>query len=104
MVDKKVLRRRERDNALTHKIKYETLAEYSLGEIPECQCCGETNLIFLTVDHIRGGGVQHRIKARYHSLTKYLYYHNFPRGYRTLCFNCNFAVQFGDCPHKQNKR
>ncbi len=70
-----------------------------------CACCGETNIVFLTIDHINGGGVQHRraIKNKggvnfYHYLAK----NNFPSGYQVLCFNCNAAKSIlGQCPHQR---
>jgi hypothetical protein len=66
-----------------------------------CSCCGETEIKFLTIDHIDGGGAKHRKKIRqqfYHWLKR----NNFPPGFRVLCFNCNCGRESNDgiCPHK----
>ena len=68
-----------------------------------CQCCGETDSKFLTIDHINNDGAEARQKGegtgrRLYSKLKRLGY---PPGYQVLCFNCNQAkAYFGTCPHK----
>lgn len=56
-----------------------------------CVECGECEPMFLTIDHINGGGGQHRKKLnKYGGLFfVWLKRNGFPEGYRTLCFNCN---------------
>lgn len=79
------------------------LAVFTAYGGPICCCCGETHLEFLTLDHIAGDGAVHRRKTRdnsgrgvYHDLKK----HNYPPGFRVLCFNCNCSLgYFGYCPH-----
>jgi len=67
---------------------------------PWCACCGVANMEFLSLDHIKGGGNQHRKKVG-SRLYFYLKRDGFPEGYRVLCMNCNFAIgKFGYCPHK----
>ena len=74
----------------------------------KCTCCGETEKVFLTIDHIHGGGTKHRKlnhgggKFTY----RYLIKHNFPEGYRVLCFNCNSgrALNGGTCPHETENK
>jgi hypothetical protein len=68
-----------------------------------CACCGETNLGFLTIDHVESDGAAHRKNLNlslYHWLAK----HNFPDGFQTLCYNCNLgrARNRGVCPHHQS--
>lgn len=69
-----------------------------------CQCCGETHLDFLTIDHINGNGKKHResLGGGGHSVYRWLKKNNYPPGFRVLCFNCNFGmhVNKGICPHK----
>jgi hypothetical protein len=67
-----------------------------------CVCCGETELEFLTVDHINGGGTQHRKKVR-GRLYDWLIKNNYPKDeYQILCMNCNLAKGvFGKCPHQK---
>ena len=68
----------------------------------KCQCCGETILEFLTIDHIKGGGVLHRKQfCNVGQMYSWIIKNNFPKEYRILCMNCNFAIRFGNiCPHK----
>ena len=67
----------------------------------KCACCGEHHFEFLQVDHINGGGIEHRkiINTRIYS---WLINNNFPEGFRLLCSNCNWARGiYGYCPHER---
>lgn len=81
--------------------KREIIAAYG----GKCECCGESNPIFLSIDHMNGGGRKHREevgggKAFY----SWIIQMQFPPGFRILCFNCNFAVHhLGVCPHKERQ-
>ena len=95
---------RKVDKAHTKRMKYLALAMYS-GEPPHCVCCNESNLTFLTIDHIAGGG-RHEIRELgldagrkfYTWLIKQPFN---PSKYRTLCYNCNYSYGiYGYCPHK----
>jgi len=70
----------------------------------KCACCGESNRLFLTLDHINGGGYAERKALK-----------NYPfrcvgkatrepdrSKYQILCFNCNCGKNRnnGICPHK----
>jgi hypothetical protein len=64
-----------------------------------CACCGEANEAFLSIDHIDGNGAGHR-KEIGANLYLWLLNNDFPEGFQTLCFNCNFAKrQEAHCPH-----
>lgn len=89
------------------RLKFVVFSHYSNGK-PKCKCCGETEMVFLALDHINGGGKQHRKEIfngrnsggrGYYSWLKR---NNYPEGYQILCHNCNFAK--GDsgkvCPHQ----
>lgn len=69
----------------------------------ECVCCGEKRIEFLTIDHIDGGGHQHRKEIGVKAGTEFcrwLKKNNYPKGYRVLCSNCNGSLgRFGYCPH-----
>jgi hypothetical protein len=56
-----------------------------------CQMCGETNAVFLTLDHLLDGGNQHRETLRKFGRPFYqwLIKSDFPSDYQVLCFNCN---------------
>src|SRR5579863_513503 len=77
------------------RLRYETLVHYS-SDPPSCSCCGEPYFEFLTIDHINGGGRQHRMLLGYVKLDVWLRANNYPPGYRVLCMNCNHAIgQYG---------
>ncbi len=68
-----------------------------------CACCGESNLGFLTIDHVHNDGAKHRVAGKYRSIYPLLKKLGFPRGYRVMCYNCNCgrARNGGVCPHKK---
>jgi len=82
-------------------LKLKILAHYGLF----CACCGESEPVFLTLDHVDGGGREHcrQIKVGGTSFYRWLISHGFPAGFRTLCFNCNSGRQVngGICPHEE---
>jgi len=71
----------------------------------QCACCGETNLRFLSLDHINGGGTKHnRLKNGNLGVYRQVREEGYPRDkYQVLCFNCNMgrAHNNGVCPHKE---
>jgi hypothetical protein len=85
-------------------LKLEILVRYS-GNPPKCFCCNETLIEFLTIDHINGGGNQHREKINIkggNTFYRWLKKNNYPEGYRIACLNCNFSLgHYGYCPHKK---
>lgn len=67
-----------------------------------CQCCGETEVCFLTIDHIHGKtAAQKKKEGEGSSFYQWLKRNQYPAGYQTLCFNCNLGRGFngGICPH-----
>lgn len=68
-----------------------------------CNCCGETNTGFLSIDHVNGGGNEHR-KSVGGGAQVYLdiIRRGFPEDFQILCYNCNLGRQWneGVCPHK----
>ena len=71
----------------------------------KCACCGEDNIVFLSIDHINGGGDKHRreIGSGGSRLYRWIITNNYPDDLQVLCFNCNQgrAVNGGICPHQQ---
>ena len=67
----------------------------------KCACCGETEIEFLVIDHINGGGTQHRKEiGKGDKIYRWLRKNNFPEGLRVLCANCNQSYgHYGFCPH-----
>lgn len=90
---------RERGRAKVRALKAQVFEAY--GGL-RCACCGETQFEFLQLDHINGGGAEHRKSGLMGSpLYTKLRREGFPPGYQVLCANCNFAKgHLGYCPHR----
>lgn len=80
--------------------RIEVLTAYSKNGVPECACCGETTISFLTVDHVNGGGNKHRRESS-PELYHWFKANGYPPGYQVLCFNCNWSKHAqGVCSHE----
>lgn len=67
-----------------------------------CKCCGETARAFLTLDHVDGGGNEHRREiGQGGAIWYWLAKNHYPPGFQVLCFNCNAGrhLNGGICPH-----
>lgn len=87
----------------TQRVKRASLAAYS-GNPPYCVCCGEKEMVFLTLDHINNDGKQHREQIRTYATAQWVRKNGYPPGFQTLCFNCNCGrAKTPDkiCPHKK---
>lgn len=98
-------RRREQLSVRARAVREQTRTDVLLAYGHRCHCCGESTREFLGVDHIKGGGNQHRKRT---GLTGRRFYawlkrQGFPRDdFRLLCHNCNFAKGlYHHCPHEQ---
>lgn len=81
------------------KIRTEMVAAYGGC----CECCGETELRFLTLEHKNGGGSKHRKElGGQGAVMVQLRRLGWPKtDYTVLCFNCNLVTKDGlPCPHK----
>lgn len=95
-----------------HKLEYKRRKvslhmQVVIGYGSQCACCGESNILFLTLDHVHGNGHEERRrgfgkdKNRFRS---YLIKHNFPADYQLLCWNCNCTKGiYGECPHQSGR-
>ena len=115
----KLARLRDPERVSTNKkrsdirLKREVFSHY--GKV--CCCCGEDNLLFLTLDHVNNDGAKHRqeIIGKHYNRTKrgdltgrqfyaWLKKKNDPNGrpLQVMCYNCNCgkAANLGICPHK----
>ena len=80
--------------------KYRMLAIEAYGS--KCECCGENHYEFLAIDHIDGGGRQHRQEIG-GNFYRWLNKNDYPEGFRCLCHNCNSALgYYGYCPHQKD--
>ena len=82
------------------KVKIEVFDHYG----GKCECCGESELKFLAINHKDGGGSKHRKTISGggcgHSIYRWLQKNNYPENFNVLCHNCNMAEGFfGSCPH-----
>ena len=69
----------------------------------QCVCCGETNEIFLTLDHINNDG---HIERKMHSqggLYSRIIQEGYPDRFQVLCWNCQWGKRKnnGVCPHQE---
>jgi hypothetical protein len=99
--------REEKDRRnLGHKRRYQArrikvLEHYSNGII-KCNCCGETTIEFMSIDHIGGGGNEHRKLVGRKGILNWIISNNYPEGFQVLCHNCNMAKGAnGTCPHQR---
>lgn len=65
----------------------------------KCNCCGESNYEFLTIEHRLGQRGQPRKDTSREAYKKAIENYN-PEVYEILCMNCNHAKgRYGYCPH-----
>jgi len=71
----------------------------------KCACCGEDNVRFLTIDHVRSDGAEHKrqTNGRSRKIYRWLKANHYPDGFQVLCYNCNCgrAMNGGTCPHEE---
>src|SRR5271157_1547966 len=86
------------------RAKLEILQHYCNGDI-RCQCpgCNVREPLFLTIDHIKTDGAEHRRKIGEGTWVLYwwLRKNKFPPDFQVLCYNCNCGRNRnnGVCPH-----
>lgn len=75
-----------------------------------CACCGESESLFLALDHVANDGKAHRRElagnakrsAPNHRVYQDVIRRGFPADFQLLCHNCNMAKAIaGVCPHQQ---
>ena len=69
-----------------------------------CNCCGEKERAFLSIDHINDDGCNHR-KEIGSQIYRWLKKNNFPKNFQVLCMNCQWGRKNcnGVCPHQIKK-
>lgn len=67
----------------------------------KCSCCGESNPMFLTVEHVGGRTTGAELRNTYKELVR-LKKAGWPSSCTCLCYNCNCgsARNGGVCPHQ----
>ena len=114
------LRDRQQSRLYTRQLKADVIAGYG----GRCECCGETQIEFLCIDHADGGGEAWRRKQSSYGPARKnkrglgspnaLYRHLRKNWYpdkvegmrlRVLCHNCNQSLgSYGYCPHSEPER
>lgn len=75
----------------------------------QCACCGESERMFLSIDHIYNDGKDMRRNGTHGrggtTFYRWIRMHRFPPGFQVLCMNCNTGKHRngGVCPHQSNK-
>jgi len=79
-------------------LKQETLGHYFGGSMPSCVVCAESRIDCLSIDHINGGGYQHRMgeSGIGNNLYTWLKGNDWPTGFQTLCMNCQFIKRMSN--------
>lgn len=82
----------------TQQLKEQVYSHY--GKL--CNCCGENNIDFLTIDHVNNDGHKDKKLGKTTKLImSYIIKNNYPNSFQILCMNCNFGKRkTGICPHK----
>lgn len=81
------------------QLKLDFLAAYG----GKCACCGEDDPRFLSLDHVKDDGNEHRKTTTCQQIYRIARNEGYPRDrYQPLCFNCNMgkSTNGGVCPHK----
>lgn len=85
-------------------MRMDVLSHYSDAEYPRCACCHESTYEFLTLDHIKGDGAEHRRQLGTNNVFRLLKRQGYPPGLQVLCWNCNMAKGKGlVCPHQRER-
>jgi len=87
---------KEKRSQYQFSLKHEVIKKYG----GQCSCCGEKEIMFLTIDHINNDGYkdEDKNKSFYYVLRK----NPIREDLQVMCFNCNCgkAQNNGICPHK----
>jgi hypothetical protein len=98
-----VIKASPRSERAARRAKLEALEAYGGAA---CACCGETQLLMLTIDHTNRNGAEMRRSGNQGSgqrIYRQLKKAGYPPGYRVLCRNCNYASYVAKdhkCPHR----
>ena len=99
------IRKKERDKTKKNQVRTKEAVFSAYGGY-KCACCGETEKMFLTIDHINNDGHIMRKQKLYSGngtgFYLWLKKNNFPTGFQVLCMNCQIGKykNGGVCPHQ----
>lgn len=101
-------RQAERDKTIKDQRKLRDLVFEAYGGY-KCACCGETEPLFLSIDHIYNDGNEMRKDGTHRrggtAFYRWIKMTNYPPGFQVLCMNCNTGKHRngGVCPHQSGK-
>lgn len=86
-------------------IRKSIFLHYSNGDL-KCDCCGEKEYEFLSLDHIKNDGAEHRRQVGIKGgidMYMWIIKNKFPAIFQILCHNCNWSKRHpsGKCIHKR---
>lgn len=103
-IEKVQAARSRADNAGSQKryrenLKDEVFAAYGGYK---CSCCGESEKLFLSIDHVANNGADERRTVLNKNFYRHIRNSGFPPDYQVLCMNCNHGKHRngGVCPHQ----
>lgn len=79
-----------------HGLKLMALQAYSIDGVIQCACCGCPYHEYLQIDHVKGGGREHKKITGDTQLARWLRNNNYPVGFQVLCSICNGSKNAGD--------
>lgn len=87
------------------KFKIKLLTHYGFG-VCACVICGENRLACLSIDHIEGNGAKHRkeLRKQRQSFYYWLKREEYPKGFQTLCMNCQFIKRANNNENKKAEK
>ena len=93
-------RHRKESKRFRDRVKILVLTHYAKGKLA-CVQCGFNDIRALSIDHMDGGGSNHKKSLGLKSNTFYqwLVANGYPDSYQTLCMNCQFIkrVEHDEC-------
>ena len=92
----------EKYRAISRKVYIKLKLDVLIAYGGHCNCCGENQYEFLTLDHVNNDGAEHRRRLNTRGYAVYAEARKlgFPPTFQVLCMNCNFAKGIhGACPH-----
>lgn len=98
----KLYRKRHNETAIIRYKGYRKRALIAVGKGKlVCICCKESNVVFLTLDHIDqdGGGKKRELLG--YKFYRSIWLGKYPKRLQILCYNCNCGrhANNGICPH-----
>lgn len=103
--DKCAIRDRTTNRIHMRNFKKQTFEAYG----GKCVCCNESDIRFLSLDHVNGDGNKHRRELKQtnqggggYTVYRWARDNKYPDTLQILCHNCNLGRQVngGTCPHK----